>query len=44
MGEFSDFTTSLSSSEDIQLAALAYMPAVKLLAYNWTTDRGVNPD
>lgn len=44
MGKNADFTISLSSSEDIRLAALAYMPAVQLLAYYWTTARGMNPD
>jgi len=44
VGEFADFTVNLSSSEDIRLAALAFMPAVQLLAYYWTISRSMNPD
>jgi glucosamine--fructose-6-phosphate aminotransferase (isomerizing) len=30
--------------DDPYLAALAYLPAVQLLAYYWTVQRGMNPD
>jgi len=38
------YAISLSESVDVYQAALAYMPAVQLLAYHWTVARGMNPD
>ncbi len=40
----SELAVALSRSVSLYLAALAFMPAVQLLAYYWTVARGMNPD
>ncbi|HEY60926.1 MAG TPA: SIS domain-containing protein [Anaerolineae bacterium] len=37
-------TIKIAEQVDPFLAALVYLPAVQLLAYNWTITRGLNPD
>jgi glucosamine--fructose-6-phosphate aminotransferase (isomerizing) len=39
-----DHAVALSRSVSLYLAALAFMPAVQLLAYYWTVAQGMNPD
>jgi len=39
-----EHSVKLPESVDPFLAALVYLPAVQLLAYYWTVERGMNPD
>jgi glucosamine--fructose-6-phosphate aminotransferase (isomerizing) len=44
LGDACDHSLVLPAGADPFLAALAYLPAVQLLAYFWTLERGMNPD
>lgn len=44
LGGLADDEIVTPAFEDPYLAALVYLPAVQLLAYYWTVQRGMNPD
>jgi len=44
LNEVCEHSIKIPESADPFLAALVYLPAVQLLAYYWTVERGMNPD
>ncbi len=44
LSEVCEHSIKIPESADPFLAALVYLPAVQLLAYYWTIERGMNPD
>jgi glucosamine--fructose-6-phosphate aminotransferase (isomerizing) len=44
LSEVCEHSIKIPESTDPFLAALGYLPAVQLLAYYWTVERGMNPD